>query len=189
MITSTPAIPVAGIFKRPRVWETVTLLALAWLVPLALHLVPWNGDRPLGVHLVPVFWTAFVAVYLFGLRMGLVVALFAPAVNLVLTGLPALERLSLMAFELALFTLIAWAVVRRVPQWWGIAPLAWLGARVGYTLLQIALGSTMHADAGYLVQSIVRTLPGMGVLLVINFALVRLYPKMGQDRGSDGTAI
>jgi len=177
------------VFKRAGVWETTTLLALAWLVPFALHLVPWNGDRPLGVHLVPMFWTAFVAIYLYGLRVGLIAALFAPAVNLVITGLPALERLALMSFELTLFTVVAWLAVKRAPKCWWIAPLAWLAARVGYTLLQIALGSAAHADAGYFAQSVMRALPGMAVLLVINYALCRLYPKAGHGAGDEPTAV
>lgn len=181
MISSSPAIPTGGLFKRARAWEAVTLLALAWLVPFAVHLVPWSGERPIGVHLAPVFWTGFVAVYLFGLRLGLVVALFAPAVNLVVTGLPALERLSWMSFELTVFTVGAWAAVKRRPKSWVIAPLAWLVARTAYTLLQIMLGSKVHADAGYFAESIGRALPGLAVLLVVNFTLCRLYPKPAPD--------
>lgn len=166
-----------GYFKRATAVETAILLAVAWLVPLAVHLVPWNGDRPIGVHLVPVFWTGFVAVYFYGLRVGLLVALFAPALNLAMTGLPALERIASMSFELTLFTVGAWAAVKRMPASWGIAPLAWLVARTGYTLLQIMLGSKMHADAGYFAESIIRVLPGLAVLLAINFALCRFFPK------------
>ncbi len=185
MSTSVPATPAAGLFQRPKVRDTAVLLALAWAVPFALHLVPWSGERAIGVYLVPMFWTAFVAVYFYGLRVGLVVALFAPAVNLAITGLPALERLSLVSFELTLFTLIAWLGVRRVPAWWVVAPLAWVVARIGYTLLQVLLGSARHADAGYFLESVVRTLPGLAVLLAINFVLARFYAKSGPgDRGN-----
>ncbi|MFI5337409.1 MAG: hypothetical protein ACHQ5A_11530, partial [Opitutales bacterium] len=69
--------------------ETSVLLVASWLVPVLVHLVPWHGSLPLGVALLPGFWTAFVAVYFFGARIGLPVALVTPAVNLLTTGLPA----------------------------------------------------------------------------------------------------
>ncbi len=52
------------LFSLDRVtWrETAILMLVAWLVPFLVHLVPWAGPRPLGVYLLPAFWTAFVAV-------------------------------------------------------------------------------------------------------------------------------
>src|SRR4051812_38931439 len=78
-----------GFFRRAGIGETVVLLALAWLIPFAVHLVPWSGLRPLGAYLLPMFWTAFVALYFFGPGLGLMVGLFAPVLNLLVTGLPA----------------------------------------------------------------------------------------------------
>ena len=75
-MTAAPA------FKKAGLRETAVLLALAWLVPFAIHLVPWSGGRPLGAYLLPVFWTMLVAVYFYGPVSGLLVGLFAPVLNL-----------------------------------------------------------------------------------------------------------
>ena len=41
-----------------------------------VHLIPWTGARPIGAYLLPMFWTAFVATYLFGSRIGALVGVF-----------------------------------------------------------------------------------------------------------------
>src|SRR3954467_6970631 len=92
--------------RRAGVRETTVLLALAWAAPFLLHLVPWSGARPLGVYLLPMFWTTFVAVYLYGGVMGLAVGLFAPAVNLIVTGLPAGKQVGESMLELIVFACV-----------------------------------------------------------------------------------
>lgn len=158
--------------------ETAALLFVAWLVPFAVHLIPWSGDRPLGAYLLPMFWTAFVAVYFYGVRMALVVALFAPAINLVVTGLPAWRFLSGLASELVVFTLIAAWAVRRAPRAFVIAPLACLVARLVVAGLQTVSGfRPPGAFVDILGQSIRGGLAALVVLLAINGALVIFYPK------------
>jgi len=59
-------------FPRIAGWrETAVLAVVAWLVPFLVHLIPWAGARPLGVYMLPVFWTTFVAVYFYGALAGL----------------------------------------------------------------------------------------------------------------------
>ena len=60
---STTFSPAGTTDRKAGLRETAALLFVAWLVPFAVHLVPWSGDRPLGAYLLPMFWTAFVAVY------------------------------------------------------------------------------------------------------------------------------
>ncbi len=184
MNSSVQTAPNAMIFKRAGVRETAVLLVVAWLIPFVVHLLPWSGPKPLGAHLLPMFWTAFVATYLHGLRMGLLVGLFAPALNLMLTGLPALRWLSVLGFELVVFALFAWWTVRRRPTWWLIAPVAYLVAKSSATLLQLglALFGDLGALGGFFFQSLRNGLPGLVVLAAVNFALIRFYPKPGAAR-------
>lgn len=162
--------------------ETLVLMIVAWLVPFLVHLVPWSGPRPLGMHLLPAFWTAFVAVYLYGGGIGLLVALVVPVVNLATTGLPVMDRLAPMVVELVAFVLCAQQLVRRWPASWFTAPLAWLVARavtIGVQWAVPALHYTRH-PAEHFLASVQASLAGMAVLLAINFALVRLLPKDAQ---------
>lgn len=86
---SAENVTLSTVFKKAGLRETTGLLAVAWLVPLAVHLVPWSGERPFEAYLQPMFWATFVAAYFYGGRIGLLVGLFALAANLLVTGLPA----------------------------------------------------------------------------------------------------
>ncbi|MDB6094714.1 MAG: hypothetical protein JWM32_2276 [Verrucomicrobia bacterium] len=154
------------------------LLIVAWLVPFLVHLAPWSGARPLGAYLLPMFWTTLVAVYFFGAAMGLVTGLFAPAANLVLTGLPAWKFLSLMSIELAVFAFVMTWAVRVAPRFWPAAPLAYLAARAvstGLGLLPLFSGASTSPTL--IATSLARAGAGLVILAAINFALVRFYPK------------
>ncbi|MDB6115969.1 MAG: hypothetical protein JWQ62_2914, partial [Lacunisphaera sp.] len=62
---------VASVPLRAAGWrETTILLAAAGLVPFLVHLLPWSGHRPLGVYVLPVFWTTFIALYFRGAGLG-----------------------------------------------------------------------------------------------------------------------
>ena len=159
--------------------ETLVLMIVAWLVPFLVHLIPWSGPRPLGLHLLPAFWTAFVAVYAYGFGVGLLVALVVPAVNFCTTGLPALDRMGLMSLELVAFVGFAALLVHRWPALRLAAPLAWLPARALAIAVQWALpgfGYTRDPFEHWL-GSLSGSLAGLGVLLALNLALVRLLPK------------
>lgn len=166
-------------FKPAGVRDTVVLLAVAWLVPFAVHLAPWSGERPLGAHLLPMFWATLVAAYLFGARLGVIVGLFAPVVNLLFTGLPAWKFLSVLSVELTIFALLVAAGARRWPRFWALAPLAYLAAKVVTTALQAAVGifGDIGAPLAFFTRSVAGGAAGLVVLLAIYAALVRMYPK------------
>lgn len=168
--TATTACPRAGVL------ETTALLALAGLAPLLVHLVPWAGDRPLGAYVLPMFWGAFVAVYFYGARLGLLVGLFAPAINLVVTGLPSARTLALMGLELVVFVGVAAWTVRHRPRLALLAPLGYVVARIATAGLQAAMGDD-GVSANGLLHAFVRSSAGLIMLAAINAALVWFYPK------------
>lgn len=165
-------------FKRATARETVVLLAVAWLVPFAVHLAPWSGVRPLGAYVLPMFWTTLVASYFFGARVGVVVGLFAPVINLLVTGLPALAFAATMSVELAVFAVAVAAGVRRWPRFVLIAPLAYVVGRLASTAVLGVTGA--FADFGAAVDFVTRALSGgvagLVVLSAIHAALVWFYP-------------
>ena len=189
MISRVAADSGVGIFKRATFRETTVLLAVAWLVPFMVHLLPWSGDRPLGALLLPMFWTGFVAVYLYGLRVGLLVGLFAPALNLALTGLPALSRLAMMSFEITVFVTFAWWLVRRTSAGCWVAPLGYLVARLVAALLQILTGAAALDIGSALPASLLAALPGLVILAGVNYAVIKYYPKQGGGRVDDAAGV
>lgn len=69
--------------------ETTVRLALAGLIPCAIHFAPWSEARPRGAYLRPMFWATWVAADCDGAGLGVVVGRFAPAINRLVTVLPA----------------------------------------------------------------------------------------------------
>ena len=173
------ATPSGSAFRKITVRETAVLLAIAWLVPFLVHLVPWSGARPLGAYLLPMFWATFIAVYFHGAGAGLLTGLFAPAINLLVTGLPAWKFLSVLSFELAVFALVLTWAVRRTPRFWLLAPLGYLVAKTASVLLQSAtpVFGDIGAPARFFATSVAGGAAGLAVLAGINFALVKFYPK------------
>lgn len=159
--------------------ETLALLVASWLVPFLVHFIPSYGPREIGVYLIPAFWAAFVAVYLGGALLGSAVALVTPVINLLLTGLPALPWVGTMSMELVAFALFTAVLVRRWPTVWLIAPLGYIPAKALTIAIQWAVPvfDYHRPPLAHLLGSTQNALPGLAVLLAINFALVKLAPR------------
>lgn len=168
------------LLTKPVTWKEGTiLLATAWLVPFLVHLIPWAGPRPLGVYVLPAFWTTFVAVYFYGALPGLAIGLVTPLLNLAVTGLPAWSAVGMMGLELTFFVLaVAWLMMAW-PRFWFAAPVAWLAAKGALLAILALLPTFDSADHPFqhLVRSTQNGLAGLGMLAVIHWMLVAFYPK------------
>jgi hypothetical protein len=159
--------------------EGAVLVVVAWLVPFLVHLIPWSGVRPLGVYVLPVFWTTFLAVYFYGALPGLAIGLVAPLVNIALTGLPALRMTGNMGMEVAFFVGAAALLAGRWPAFWLTAPLAWVAAKALAITVQFLVPAFEYSGQPWqhLLRSTQNGLAGLAVLTVINVLLVVFYPK------------
>lgn len=163
---------------RPLTWQgTVSLMIVAWLLPFVVHALPWDGERPLGAHLLPACWAAFVAVYLYGVGGGLVVALSVPAVKLFAAGQPMFDHAGLLVLELAVFSGFAALALHRWPALRLTAPLAWVLAKGVIMLVVPVLGGAVAPATDFFLVALITALPGLAVLLALNAALVQLLPK------------
>lgn len=164
--------------------EAAILVAVAWLVPFLVHLIPWTGPRPLGVYVLPVFWTTFVAVYFYGALPGLAIGLVTPLLNLAITGLPALQSIGMMGLELTLFVMAAALLLMWWPRFWFGAPVAWLAAKGTLLAILSLLPAFDSADHPFqhLLHSTQNGLAGLGMLTVIHWLLGAFYPKETDDR-------
>lgn len=166
-------------FKTVGWREGAVLVVVAWLVPFLVHLVPWGGARPLGVYVLPVFWTTFLAVYFYGALPGLAIGLVAPLVNLALTGLPALRMAGNMGMEVAFFVGAAALLAGRWPAFWLAAPLAWVAAKALSITVQFLVPAFEYSGqpGQHLMGSTRNGLAGLAVLLAVNWLLVKFYPR------------
>ncbi len=168
-----------AVFRKPKWQEATVLLGLAWLLPLAVHVVPWSGVRPLGAHLLPVFWTTFVAVYFFGAATGALVGLFSPLLNLLMTGLPVWNFVGEMSFEIVLFAAFAGWAIRRWPAVVFLAPVGYVVAKLVWTLARMnpRTPDDVASTATALGNSLMNSIAGLVALAAINAALIWFYPK------------
>lgn len=178
-MTSLATTAPAGVFRKLTVRDAAWLLALAWLIPFLVHLAPWAGARPLGAYLLPVFWATFIAVYFFGATAGLLTGLFTPALNLLLTGLPAWKSFGVISLELVVFVLATTWMVRRAPRAWLWAPLGYFAAKTVAALLLAAPANfgSVEATTHFFSHLVAGGAVGLVVLALINAALVKFYPK------------
>ncbi len=159
--------------------EAAVLVVTAWLVPVLVHVIPWSGARPLGVYVLPVFWTTFLAVYFYGAALGAAIGLVTPAINLFLTGLPGLAAVGAMSLEVGFFAVVAALLVRRWPGYRFAAPLAWIVGKALALTVQYAVPAFGEGENPFLhlLRSTSNGLAGLAVLALINFLLVAFYPK------------
>lgn len=163
-------------------------LAIALAMPVLIHMAPWGGGVPLGAVLLPMFWAAFVAVYLYGAWAGLLVALFGPILNRFLTQFPELRLNTVMTFELAVFVVFSWLVLRkpRGRKFWLLAPLAYVVAKAcssGLRAVGVEFLGSIGPGMEFFMRSVTNGAPGLVVLAVINFALVRGWLGSGGKNG------
>lgn len=174
-------------FHRPSVRATALLLLAAWVVPFVVHLIPWNGARPIGAYLLPMFWTTFVATFLYGGRIGALVGVFVPLLNVVMTGLPDPVRVGASAAELGVFSLLVALLVARNRRSLLVGPLAYAGAK----LTAVALVAGLRGDASGLAPSawgasFGRAVGGLAVLVVIHWVMLRLPPNAPDGNDAPG---
>ncbi len=160
-------------------WDLLLILVVAVfsaLVPLFIHLFPYSGATPLGAVLLPMFYLPFIALVFFRLRVAFVAAILAPFINYMITGNPALGIVSLLSFELAIFTLVASQFLKNSNVKWITAPLSYVVTK-GISSLVVAVGifNVGVTSADFFSLSIINGLPGILVLLLINVAVVYIW--------------
>lgn len=165
--------------------ELGVLLALSVLLPFSIHLLPVPEEARLGPRLLPIFYAPLLATLLGRRQSAVAVAALAPWLNWLVTGYPRppaawLTMLELLVFVFALRVLLASAGRR-----WYLAAPAYLAG-----MLAAALAATVHPAviaghpaAPWLAHSIALGLPGLAILVLINWVVVRTYPRGGNSGG------
>lgn len=166
-------------------------LAIALAMPVIVHMAPWGGGIPLGAFLLPMFWAAFVAVFLYGLPTGLLVAAFGPVLNTFLTRFPEFRFNTVMSFELVVFVVFSWVVIRRPRgrSFWLLAPLAYVVAKAcsgGLRAAGVEAFGNIGTASEFFIRSLSNGAPGLIALALINFVLARGWIGSGGAGGGNG---
>ena len=157
--------------KRVQIPATAVTIGLMLLFPFVVDLI---GGPAAGPRWLPLFYMPIVAALLFHPLVGVAAGLATPFLNHFLTGSPALPMAFLLAVELVVFTLVMQLLCRRWPRFWGAAPFAYLVAKVASALVLLVAPMTLLPVSPwqFLSTSLMNALPGLLVLLLINWLVM-----------------
>lgn len=176
---ATAASPVRRFLTASLARELGILVSLSVMFPFMIHLLPVPEDARLGPRLLPMFYAPLLAALLGRIPTALLVAFVAPWLNWALTGHPAPRGGVVMTIQLLVFVFSLRALLRGMgPRWYFAAP-AFL-ASVVVAALAVGIFPALIGGRGagiWAVQGVVTGLPGMAILVLINWLVLRTYPS------------
>lgn len=185
--TSNPAtaVPAPRFLTASLASELGILLALSVLFPFLIHILPVPENARLGPRLLPMFYAPLLAALLGRMRSAWIVALVAPWLNWVLTSHPAPLGAVVMTIQLVVFVGGLRALLAGFGARWFLAVPAYV-ACVLAALLVTALFPALIGGRPALAwasQGFVTGLPGVAVLVLINWLAIRHGPADGSGGG------
>ncbi len=163
--------------------ELGILLTLSIMFPFLIHILPVPEDSGLGPRLLPMFYAPLLAALLGRTQSALIVALVAPWLNWALTMHPTPRGAVVATIQLLGFVVTLRALLPRIYQRWLLAVPAFfcgmMAAALGVAMFPGLVGGRSPVVWAY--QSFVTGLPGLAILVLINWLAIRSYPT-----GPDG---
>ena len=158
--------------------ELGILLCLSVLFPFMIHVIPVPGNAQLGPRLLPMFYAPLLAALWGRSRSAFLVALLAPWLNWALTSHPAPLGAIVMMVQLVVFVVMIRLMLKGVGAHWFLAALAYFTCLAASVLLAAAFPALIGGQAvlTYAVNSVSMGLPGIAILVLINWLVVRHYP-------------
>jgi hypothetical protein len=165
--------------------ELGIVLTLSVMFPFLIHVLPVPETSRMGARLLPMFYAPLLAA-LWGRRQtAWLVALLAPWLNWALTRHPSPPGAVMMMIELLVFVVVVPRLLTGSAFRWFIAIPAYLAGMV--TALLAAMLFPVLIDgrppASWLGQSLILTLPGVAVLVLLTCLVLRYYPPAGKGGG------
>lgn len=171
--------PIARFMTVSFARELGILLCLSVMFPFMIHVIPIPGDARLGQRLLPMFYAPLLAALLGRTRSALLLALAAPWLNWALTSHPAPPGAVVMMVELLGFVFVLRLLLAKVGAHWCLAAPAYfagkIAAVVAVTLLPALISG--RAAPGWAAQSVIVGAPGIAILVLINWLMLRHYPS------------
>ncbi len=163
-------------------WELGILLCLSVMFPFMIHVIPVPGNAQLGPRLLPMFYAPLLAALWGRTRSAAIVALLAPWLNWALTSHPSPLGAIVMMVQLVVFVVMIRLMLKGVGAQWFLAALAYFTCLAASVLLVAAFPALIGGQPvlAYAVNSVSMGLPGIAILVLINWLVVRYYPP-GHD--------
>lgn len=158
--------------------ELGVLLALSVMFPVMIHIIPVPGDSQLGPRLLPMFYAPLLAAIWGRGRSAATVALLAPWLNWAMTSYPAPHLAVVMMVELLGFVLALRFLMAQVGARWFLAAPAYFSGKIAAVLMVTFSPALIGGGAAlaWAAQSVVIGAPGIAILVLINWLVLRYYP-------------
>ena len=158
--------------RNLQVVETVLLLAGSILLQFLIHLIPSSGT-PIGAYVLAMFFAPLIAIIFFKPHTAFVVAILSPILNYLISGSPIAVILPLMTIKLVLFVscLYLFFNIKSIKK---ISALLAILVSLTVSPFIVSLFSSYNENV---LSSLTTTIPGILLLTVVNYFLVRYQEK------------
>jgi len=175
----------ARFLTLPAARELGILLCLSLMFPFLIHIIPVPQDSRLGARLLPMFYAPLLAALVGRNGTAAALALLAPWLNWALTSHPGPVGASLMSLQLLVFVAVVRVLLARVGPRWFLAAPAFLACMAAAALAAAAVPRLIDGrDAlAWASASVLTGIPGLFILVGINWMVLRFYPPGGQGGG------
>jgi hypothetical protein len=136
------------------------------ILPQLCHLIP-NG----GSIFLPIYFFTLIAAYKFGLKVGLLTAIFSPLVNCLLFGMPALAVLPVILVKSSLLAVAAAFIANKSKS---VSLLLIAAAILSYQIFGGLAEWLIVGDFSAAIQDFRIGFPGMLIQLILGWALLKL---------------
>jgi hypothetical protein len=170
MSTSSAQLHAYGFTSAKTYLFSIIFIAGNILLPQLAHLIPQGG-----LIFLPIYFFTLIAAYKFGLKVGLITAVFSPLINSLLFGMPMLAMLPIILIK---STLLAVAAAFAAKYFGKISLLAIILAVVAYQIVGGMAEWAMTGSFAAAVQDFRLGLPGILLQIFGGFAVLKLIKNI-----------
>ncbi|MCG8526542.1 MAG: hypothetical protein MI748_09200 [Opitutales bacterium] len=169
----TPVIPILRSLS-----EAGIVVALMFLLPYVIHLIPSWDDSPIGGKLLPIFYAPLIAAMTRKIQISIIASVVSPWINHFITGSPPLPIAAMLCIQLVPFSAIAFVLAKRFPHQFWVGPVAYLASKPFILLLFFLLPNWMPPvdPINHLLGTTINAIPGIIILAILSFLSHRTFP-------------
>lgn len=175
-------IAISNVLLSLQIDKVILTLALMIALPLFIHGLSSGRNDISGLIWLPIFYAPIIAVIFFRFHVAVLAAIFAPFLNLFVTGFPNSAVAKLLSVELFLYVIIMKFLVKQKLNLIFVAVSAFAITKIISTVfIDLFHGDTDVMNILQLyTSSIKQSLPGITVLLVISILSKSLKSKFNE---------
>ena len=158
-------------FKSIKTYAFATIfIAGNLLLPQLFHAIPSGGPT-----FLPIYFFTLIAAYKYGIKVGLLTAVFSPFLNSLLFGMPLITFLPIIMIKSSLLAIAAGSVARYFGK---VSLLGILITILAYQFVGSAIEWMMLGDFNLAMQDFKIGFPGMLIQLFGGYAVLKSLSKV-----------